>query len=67
MLISVEMTNMVSEEDRQQLTRATELLMDVIERHRGEDLRTLSIFNAAIQEIRIGARYLGAATPPAGS
>lgn len=53
---------MVSEEDHQKLAHATELLMDVIERHRGEDLRMLSIFNSAIQEIRIGERYLGAAS-----
>ncbi len=52
---------MVNEEDRQKLARATELLMDVIESHRGEDLRMLSVFNAAIQDIRIGERYLGAA------
>lgn len=51
---------MVSDEDREQLARATELLLSVIERHRSEDLRALSVFNAAIQDIRIGARYLGA-------
>lgn len=53
---------MVSDEDREQLARATELLLGVIERHRSEDLRALSVFNAAIQDIRIGARYLGATT-----
>lgn len=51
---------MVSDEDREQLARATELLLGVIERHRNEDLRVLSIFNAAIQDIRVGERYLGA-------
>lgn len=51
---------MVSEKDQQQLARAAELLMDVIERHRGEDLRMLSVLSAAIQDIRIGERYLSA-------
>lgn len=51
---------MVSDEDHRQLAQATELLMDVIERHRGDDLRMLSLFNAAIQDIRVGERYLGA-------
>lgn len=52
---------MVSEEDHRKLAQAAELLMDVIDRHRGDDLRMLSILNAAIQDIRIGERYLGAA------
>lgn len=51
---------MVSQEDREQLDRATELLLEVIARHRGEDLRVVSIFNEAIQDIRVGTRYLGA-------
>lgn len=51
---------MVSEEDREQLARATELVLGVIERHRSEDLRVLTIFNAAIQDIRVGERYLSA-------
>lgn len=51
---------MVSEKDQQQLARATELLMDVIGGHRGEDLRMLSVLSAAIQDIRIGERYLKA-------
>ncbi|MGH3449845.1 MAG: hypothetical protein ACRDQW_03785 [Haloechinothrix sp.] len=55
---------MVSEEDHEQLARATELLLDVIERHRNEDLRVLSIVSSAIQDIRIAERYLGADTTP---
>lgn len=55
---------MVSEQDRQELAHATELLTQVIERHRDEDLRVLSIFNAAIQEIRVGERYLQAVQAP---
>lgn len=51
---------MVSEEDHEELAKAAELLAHVIERHRSEDLRVLSIFNAAIQEIRVGERYLDA-------
>ena len=57
--------DMVSKEDREQLARATELLRDVIERHRNEDLRMLSVFNSAIQDIRIGQRYLDAASETA--
>lgn len=53
---------MVSEEDHEELERATELLKHVIERHRGDDLRVVGIFNSAIQEIRVGERYLGADT-----
>lgn len=49
---------MVSEQDREELSRATELLSQVIERHRSEDLRVLSVLNSAIQDIRVGERYL---------
>ncbi|WP_034271377.1 hypothetical protein [Haloechinothrix halophila] len=56
---------MVSQEDREQLERATELLRDVIARHRDEDLRVVTIFNEAIRDIHIGARYLAAASAPA--
>ncbi len=52
---------MVTDEDHRKLTQATELLMEVIERHHGEDLRMLSILTSAIQSIRTGERYLGAA------
>lgn len=55
---------MVSQEDQEQLDRAAELLRDVIARHRGEDLRAVAIFTEAIQEIRIGTRYLGALARP---
>ncbi|MGH3516639.1 MAG: hypothetical protein ACRDQ7_04355 [Haloechinothrix sp.] len=58
------MIDMVSDEDHEQLARATELLLHVIERHRNEDLRVLSIFNSAIQDIRIGERYLSADASP---
>jgi hypothetical protein len=51
---------MVSEEDHEELAKAAELLTHVIERHRSEDLRVLSIFHAALQEIRVGERYLEA-------
>jgi len=51
---------MVTREDREQLAQATELLLHVMERHRDEDLRVVSLFTAAIQDIRVGARYLGA-------
>lgn len=51
---------MVSEEDHRELAQAVELLTHVIERHRSEDLRVLSILNAALQEIRVGERYLAA-------
>ncbi|MGH3433342.1 MAG: hypothetical protein ACRDQB_10965 [Thermocrispum sp.] len=51
---------MVSEQDHEELTKAAELLTQVIERHRSEDLRVLSIFNSALQEIRVGERYLAA-------
>lgn len=51
---------MVSHEDQQHLEQATELLRDVIARHRSEDLRVITILNDAIQDIRISARYLAA-------
>ena len=47
------------DEDHEKLARATELLLDVIARHRGGDLRAITIFNSAIQAIRVGERYLG--------
>ncbi|MDV6011796.1 hypothetical protein [Haloechinothrix sp. LS1_15] len=56
---------MVSEEDRRELAQAAELLRGVIERHRSEDLRAVSILNAAIQEIRVSERYLDADSSPA--
>ncbi|GAA5121540.1 hypothetical protein GCM10025762_42350 [Haloechinothrix salitolerans] len=49
---------MVSEQDREELAHAAELLTHVIERHRSEDLRAVSIFTSALQEIKIGQRYL---------
>lgn len=52
---------MVSHEDQQHLEQATELLRDVIARHRGEDLRVITILNDAIQDIRVSGRYLAAA------
>lgn len=51
---------MVSGEDREQLSQAAQLLLDVIERHRGEDLRAVTLLNDAIQDIRVGTRYLAA-------
>ncbi|TWE23784.1 hypothetical protein [Prauserella muralis] len=54
---------MVSAEDRDELREASELIVRVIERHRGEDLRALSIFTSALQELRVGARYLAATDP----
>lgn len=54
---------MVSQEDHDQLARAAQLLMAVIERHRSADLRVLSIFNSAIQDIRVGERYLASTGP----
>lgn len=56
---------MVSDEDHEQLSRATELLLGVLERHRHEDLRAVSLLTSAIQEIRVGERYLGATAPAA--
>lgn len=55
---------MVSREDTEQLAWATELIRDVIARHRGEDLRAVSIFTEAIQDLRIGMRYLAAGVAP---
>lgn len=49
---------MVSHEDHEQLAQATELLRHVIERHRSEDLRVLTLFNDAIRDIRVGQQYL---------
>lgn len=46
--------------DHEELAAAAEHITHVIERHRGEDLRILSVFNAAIQDLRIGERYLNA-------
>jgi hypothetical protein len=57
---------MVSEEDHEQLAEATELLNRVIERHRGEDLRVVTLFNAALQDIRVGERYLSSDTTSSG-
>lgn len=54
---------MVSDRDREQLDRAAELLIDVIARHRGEDLRAVGILTEAIQQIRVGTRYLRAFPP----
>lgn len=51
---------MVSEQDREELAQAAELLTHVIERHRSEDLRAISIFTSALQDIRVGERYLDA-------
>lgn len=51
---------MVSQRDHEELERAAELLLDVIARHRGEDLRALTILSNAVQDIRVGARYLPA-------
>lgn len=51
---------MVTREDREQLAQATELLLHVMERHRDEDLRVVSLFTAAIQDIRVGTKYLSA-------
>lgn len=57
---------MVSQQDTEQLNQAAELLRDVIARHRGEDLRAVTVFTEAIQDIRVGMRYLGAfVSPPA--
>lgn len=58
---------MVSQDDREQLDRAAELLREVIARHRGEDLRAISILTEAIHDIRIGIRYLNAFNPPPGA
>lgn len=57
---------MVNREDQEQLDLATELLLDVIARHRGEDLRAITVFVEAIRDIRVGAHYLAAITKPTG-
>ncbi|MPY79396.1 MAG: hypothetical protein GEV04_13085 [Actinophytocola sp.] len=57
------MMKMVSEEDREELAQAAELLTHVMERHRSEDLRAVSVFTAALQDIRIGQRYLDNESP----
>lgn len=57
---------MVSKEDHDQLAHATLLLRTVMERHRNEDLRALTLFISALREIQVGERYL-AHTPSAGS
>jgi hypothetical protein len=57
--------DMVSERDHEDLARAAELLRNVIERHRSEDMRVLSIFSSALQDIRVGERYLD--SEPAGN
>lgn len=54
---------MASQEDYELLARATELLQEVITRHRSEDLRAVSVLIEAIRDIRTGARYLDAFTP----
>lgn len=54
----------VTTQDREELTRAAALLRDVIARHRGEDLRVISILTDAIQGIHVGTRYLGASGTP---
>lgn len=55
---------MVSQEDTEQLSKATELLQEVVARHRGEDLRAVAIFTEAIRDIHVGLRYLSAAVSP---
>lgn len=55
---------MVSEEDTEQLAKATELLQEVVARHRGDDLRAVVIFTEAIRDIHVGLRYLGAVVSP---
>jgi len=57
---------MVTREDQEQLGRAIELVQDVVSRHRDEDLRAVSILIEAVQDIRVGTRYLDAFTPPTG-
>lgn len=54
---------MVTPEEHAQLAQATELITNVLERHRHEDLRALALLNSAIQDIRVGERYLDAAGP----
>jgi hypothetical protein len=60
-----EVMTMLSQADREQLARATEQLLEVIARHRGEDLRAISILTEAIHSIRTGSRYLADFNPPA--
>lgn len=55
---------MLSQQDQKQLKDATQLLLDVIARHRGEDLRAVAIVNEAIHDIRVATRYLGACAEP---
>lgn len=50
---------MMNEQDQRQLNLATELVLDVVARHRGEDLRALMIFSEVVQGIRVATRYLG--------
>jgi hypothetical protein len=57
---------MMSQEDRELLGRAIELVHEVIARHRDEDLRAVSILVEAVQDIRVGTRYLDAFTSQAG-
>lgn len=51
---------MRSEEDHVELEQAKELITHVIERHRSEDLRVLALFSAALNDLRVGERYLEA-------
>lgn len=50
-------------DDHAELAQAADLIAGVMERHRGEDLRVVALFSAALQDIRIGERYLAAADP----
>ncbi len=54
---------MFSQKDHDMLAQAAQLLADVIARHRDADLRAITILNAAVQDIRVGERYLRAAGP----
>jgi hypothetical protein len=54
---------MVTSEDHELLARAAELISGVMERHRGEDLRALTIFNSVVHDLRVAERYLGAVKP----
>ncbi|MGH3950996.1 MAG: hypothetical protein ACRDSE_18085 [Pseudonocardiaceae bacterium] len=49
---------MVSQEDHERLAQATELLKMVMERHRHEDMRVLTLLTSAIRDICVGERYL---------
>lgn len=55
---------MVSPEDRSQLERAAQLLRDVISRHRGDDLRAITLLTEAIQDIRVPERLRPAYVAP---